>query len=252
MEILSVFQNLNFWQIIAGLLVAIMIGIGKTGISGVVLLAIPILASAFGAIQSTGLMLAMFLIGDVFAVKAYSRHGRWDEIRKLLPPALAGLAIGSVVGRYINDQQFRNLIASIILVCLAAMILQELKGDRLKVPDSRWFVILIGVLSGFATMIGNAAGPIFAIYLLAIRLNKQNYLGTTAWFFLIINLIKLPMQIFVWHNISMTTVILAVSALPAIFIGTRIGIWVIRKLPEKTFRYMVIVMTAVVAVRMFF
>ncbi len=252
MDIPGVFQALSQWQILAGLIVAVMIGIGKTGIGGIVLLAIPILASAFGAIESTGLMLAMFLIGDLFAVKAYARHGQWSEIRKLLPPALAGLALGSLVGRYINDQQFKYLVAGIVLVCLLAMVWQEAKGDRLKVPDARWFVILIGVLSGFATMIGNAAGPIFAIYLLAIRLSKQNYLGTSAWFFLIINLVKLPLQIFVWHNITWTTALFAVAALPAIFIGTRIGIWVIRKLPEKAFRYMVIAMTAVVAVRMFF
>ena len=252
MDFLSVFQNLTHWQIIAGLIVAVIIGIGKTGIGGIVLLAIPILASAFGAIESTGLMLTMFLIGDVFAVRAYARHGKWEEIRKLLPPALAGLALGSLVGRFINDQQFKYLIASIVLACLVAMVWQEVKGDQIKVPQARWFAILIGVLSGFATMIGNAAGPIFAIYLLAIRLNKQNYLGTTAWFFLMINLLKLPLQVFVWHNITWSTAILAIAALPVIFIGTRIGIWVIRKLPEKAFRYLVIAMTAVVAARMFF
>jgi hypothetical protein len=252
MDLLSVFQNLTQGQIIAGLAVAVIIGIGKTGISGVVLLAIPIMASAFGAIESTGLMLAMFLIADVFAVKAYARHGKWGEIRKLLPSTVVGLALGSLVGSFINDQQFKYLIAIIVLICLIAMIWQEVRGDQIKVPQARWFAILIGVMAGFATMIGNAAGPIFAIYLLAIRLNKQNYLGTTAWFFLIINVLKLPLQVFVWHNITWTTAILALSALPAIFIGTRIGIWVIRKLPEKGFRYLVIAMTAVVAVRMFF
>jgi len=252
MEILQQLSHLTSMQILAGLVVAVIIGIGKTGISGIVLLAIPILASAFGAIESTGLMLSLFLLGDVFAVKAYARHGKWDEIRKLLPPALAGLAVGSLVGRFINDLQFKYLIASIVLVCLVAMVWQEYKRGQLKVPDAPWFVVLIGVLSGFATMIGNAAGPIFAIYLLAIRLNKQNYIGTTAWFFLIINLVKLPLQIFVWHNITWTTAALAIAALPAIFLGTRIGIWVIRKLPEKTFRYLVITMTVVVAIRMFF
>jgi uncharacterized membrane protein YfcA len=252
MNALAVFQSLTPWQIAAGLIVAIIIGIGKTGISGIVLLAIPILASAFGAIESTGLMLAMFLIGDLFAVQAYARHGNWQEIRKLLPPALVGLVIGSIVGRFINDQQFKYLIASIVLLCLIAMIWQEGKGDQFQVPDRPWFVILVGVLSGFATMIGNAAGPIFAIYLLAIRLNKQSYLGTTAWFFLIINLTKLPLQIFVWHNMTAGTALLAIAALPAIFLGTRIGIWIIRRLPEKTFRYLIIAMTALVAARMFF
>jgi len=101
MDLLSVFQNLTQGQIIAGLAVAVIIGIGKTGISGVVLLAIPIMASAFGAIESTGLMLAMFLIADVFAVKAYSQtceNGGKSE--KLLPSTVVGLALGSLVGSF--------------------------------------------------------------------------------------------------------------------------------------------------------
>lgn len=252
MEILALFNSLTPWQITAGLMVALIVGIAKTGVAGIVLLAIPILASAFGAIESTGLMLSMFLIADIFAVKAYARHGRWDEIKKLLPPTLAGLIIGVGVGKFINDSQFKLLIGGIILICLVFMIWQEIKGDQLEVPKGRWFVILIGVLAGFATMIGNAAGPIFAIYLLAIRVNKQHYLGTTAWFFLIVNLTKLPLQIFAWHNISLSTAVLAVSALPVIFLGTRIGIYVIKKLPERAFRYLVITMTALVAIRMFF
>ncbi len=252
MDILAPLQQLSQWQIVATLIVAVLIGISKTGIGAVSLLTIPIMASAYGGRQSTGLILSILLIADLFAVKAYAQHGRWDEIRKLLPSALVGLAIASVVGKYVNDQQFKYLIAGMIIICLIFMVWQEIKGGQIKVPKSYWFVFLIGALSGFATMIGNAAGPIFAIYLLALGLNKKNYMGTTAWFFLIINLTKLPLQIFVWKNINWDTVIIALMTLPAIFIGTRVGLWVIKVLPEKAFRYVILAMTAIVAVRLFF
>ena len=252
MDFLAPLLQLSQWQIIATLIVAVLIGISKTGIGAVSLLTIPIMASAYGGRESTGLILSILLIADMFAVKAYAQHGRWDEIKKLLPSALFGLAVASVVGKYVNDQQFKYLIAGIIILCLVFMVWQEIKGGQIKVPKSQWFVLMIGALSGFATMIGNAAGPIFAIYLLALGLNKKNYMGTTAWFFLIINLTKLPLQIFVWKNINLGTAMVALATLPAIFIGTRIGLWVIKALPEKAFRYIILGMTALVAIRLFF
>ncbi|MDD2533301.1 MAG: sulfite exporter TauE/SafE family protein [Eubacteriales bacterium] len=252
MDILQTLQDLSVWQIVAGIISAIFVGIARTSVSAVLLLAVPIMASAFGAIQSTGLMLLMMNLGDLYAVKIYFHQARWDEIRKLLPPALFGLALGGVVGKFIDDQQFKTLIGGIVFVCLIFLVWQEIKGDKFEVPSSKWFIILFGILSGFATMIGNAAGPLFAIYLLAIRLNKFNYMGTTVWFFMIINLIKLPLQIFVWHNVHWTTLALAVIAIPAIFLGTRIGVWIVKKLPEKAFRYLIIAITTIVAISMFF
>lgn len=245
------YLGLTGWQLVAIAAAAILVGMGKAGISAITLLAIPVLAQPFGSKASTGLILCLFLVGDVFAVNAYRRHVRWDEIRKMLPAALIGLLIGIFVGNMVNDRQFKYLIASIILLCLVFLLYQERKGSQIRVPHSMWFVILIGVLSGFATMIGNAAGPIFAVYLLAIGLDKQNYLGTTAWFFLVINLIKLPLQIFAWHNITGYTALLALGALPAIYLGIRLGLWVIRSLNEKHFRYLILAMTALACIRLF-
>ncbi len=251
MDIPLIFNNLSMWQIIAGIISAIIVGIARTGVSGMLLLAVPIMAGAFGGIQSTGLMLLMMNFGDLMAIKVYNKHVRWDEIKKLLPPALLGLLLGGIVGKYINNQQFKMLIGCIVLLSLVFLVWQEIKGDKIRVPNNIWFVIFFGILSGFSTMIGNAAGPLFAIYLLAIRLNKQNYMGTTVWFFMILNLIKLPLQIFVWNNINWETLILTIAALPAVYFGTKIGVWIVKKLPERSFRYLVIGITAIVAVRMF-
>ena len=248
MDIFNTVFQLSAWQIIACMAVAVLVGLSKTGFSAVGLFAVPILTSAFGGIASTGLMLSMLIIGDLFAVKAFSKQGRWDEILKLLPPTLGGMAIGLVVGSLINDQQFKIVIASIIILCSLIMVWMELKGGKIKVPKNILFIILAGVLSGFATMIGNAAGPIFAIYLLAIGLNKDHYLGTMAWFFLIVNLIKVPLQVFVWHNINLSTVILALITIPGIYVGARLGVSLIKKFPEKLFRYLIIGMAVSVSI----
>jgi uncharacterized membrane protein YfcA len=170
----------------------------------------------------------------------------------MLPAAIGGILIGSYVGYLLNDRQFKYMIAGIVLLCLVLMIIQEATGKGFKVPHSLWFIIPVGLVSGFATMIGNAAGPVFAVYLLAIGLNKNNFLGTTAWFFLVINLVKLPLQIFTWHNISFMTLLVALSVLPAIYLGMKFGVWLIKVMNERVFRIMVIAMTAVATIRLFF
>lgn len=234
------------WVIAASILV----GFGKTGISGFNMLVIPILASVFGGKISTGIMLSMLIVGDFFAVWYYHQHANWNNIKKLLPWSFAGLIMGATIGSFINDAQFKILISISVLVCLAILIYTEKKGGNIEVPDKSWFYILTGIAAGFTSMIGNAAGPIFSIYLLAMGFKKNNFMGTRAWFFLIINLTKMPFQIFLWHNISIKTAILACVMIPAITIGAFFGIMVIKRINEKPFRYIIIAMTAIAAVKL--
>ena len=101
-------------------------------------------------------------------------------------------------------------------------------------------------------MAANAAGPVMALYLQLSRVEKLRFLGTSAWFFAIINLIKLPLQIFFWQNITLHTGVLALTMVPAVLIGAVLGAMVIRRIPEKPFRWLVIVMTVLATVRLFF
>jgi uncharacterized protein len=242
--------DLTVWQWGWVITAAFLVGFSKTGISGLTMLVIPIIATIFGGKESTGILLPMLMVGDVFAVYYYNRHAEWSNIRKLLPWALGGIALGVIVGNYINDRQFKAIIAISVIICIAILIYTEKKGDNLKVPKGAWFHALMGVASGFTTMIGNAAGPIFSIYLLTMGFKKNNYMGTASWFFLIINFSKMPLQIFFWKNISLRTAILGACMIPVITIGALLGAVVIKRLNEKPFRYIIIGMTAVAAVRL--
>jgi uncharacterized protein len=251
MNILQYF-DISLLQFLAIFFVAVFVGMSKAGLSSITMFVIPIMAAVWGGRQSTGLILLMLIIGDMLAVKAYYKGIQFDKIRGLLPAAVVGIAIGALTGSIINDQQFKTLIAAVVIVCLVMMIYREIKGANFQVPQSRWFVFLVGMVSGFASMVGNAAAPIFAVYLLAIGLNKKEYLGTAAAFFFIVNLIKLPIQIFIWHSLTWKLVLLVLLAVPAVWVGVRIGIWLIRKLNEKAFRYLILGMIALSAVRLFF
>ena len=239
------------WSLGLIFVTALLIGFSKTGIGGVVMIVIPLMATAFGGKMSTGIILPMLIAGDVFAVSYYHRHADWPGIRRLLPWTVIGLVTGMLIGNVIDDRQFTLLIAVSLLICLAVLVVLELKAGQLRIPDGMWFYALIGCVAGLTTMIGNVAGPIFAVYLLARRFEKQSFLGTSAWFFMIINLIKLPLQIFFWGNITLQTTVLSALMIPAILLGAMLGVAVIKRIPEKPFRWLVIVMTGVAIVRLF-
>lgn len=249
MGVINIF-DLSTWQWVWVIISAFLVGFSKTGITGFMMPVIPIIASVFGGKESTGVILPLLLIGDIFALHYYNRHAKWSNIKKLLPWTFIGLVFGVVVGNYIDDKQFKMIISISVLLCLFTLIYTEKKGESLKIPKSKWFYVLAGIATGFASMIGNAAGPIFSVYLLTMGFKKNDFMGTTAWFFFLINLTKVPLQILFWHNISLKMVILSIGMIPIIAMGALLGVIVIKKLNEKYFRYVIIGMTAIAAVRL--
>lgn len=232
-------------------LCAMLIGMSKTGVPGVSMIVVPTLALIFGGKQSTGVLLPILIVADVFAVIYYHRHANWKHLLKALPWALAGLVLALWIGYQVNDQQFKRMIAVIVFLSIALMILNDYGFKNRVVADHWWFAAILGIVGGFATMIGNVAGPIFAIYLLAMHLDKKSYIGTTAWFFFIINLSKFPLQAFVWKNININTLTVDIMVIPAIAAGALIGIYAVKRIPEIIYKWLVIVITAISAFLIF-
>ena len=233
-------------------LTALLVGFGKTGIGGILMVAIPIMAVVFGGKMSTGIILPMLITGDILAVAYYHRHANWPDIRRLFPWTVTGLIAGILAGNMIDDRQFTLLIAVSVLICLAVLVILEFRRCRSRIPNGLWFYALTGLVAGFTTMIGNVAGPILSVFLLARNHEKDSFLGTSAWFFLLINLIKIPLQIFFWGNITAQTGLIGVIMIPVVLIGAVLGVLVIKRIPEKPFRWLVIGMTAVATLRLFF
>lgn len=234
------------------LLCALLIGMAKAGVKGMGMLVVPILAVIFGGKPSAGLLLPILSMADIFAVSYYNKHAEWKYVWKLLPATILGVLVAVVVGYYISDNWFKNLIAIFVIGSLILMVIQERRGLPQAMTESLVFASIFGFLGGFTTMIGNAAGPIMAVYFLAMHLPKNSFIGTGAWFFLIVNLFKIPLHIFVWHTITWNSFSLNLIALPAIALGVFIGIKIINLIPEKEFRYFIIIMTLVASIRLFF
>lgn len=243
--------SLSYTSVALLFLVAFFIGMAKTGVHGISMFAVPLLAIMFGGKSSSGLMLPMLIMADLFAVKYYHRHANWGYLLKLFPSAALGVLVGTWLGNVIDDQVFRMTMSIIIFASLAIMVWME-KGNKGAIPDYLWFALLMGLLGGITTMIGNLAGSVMALYLLSMRLPKNEYIGTAAWFFLAINLFKVPFHIFSWQSIDMNSFLLNLICLPFIAIGAWSGIWLVKRIPEKHYRWLVIGMTGAASILMLF
>lgn len=235
--------DLTVYQWLLVILCGMLIGMSKTGLSGAGLFVVPVFAGIFGGKPSAGLVLPMLIVADIFAVKYYNRHAEWKYVLKLLPWAFGGILIALLVGELINDRQFQILIAAIVLVGIGLMVFQDIQSKKVTIPDYWWFAAILGLSGGFATMIGNAAGPIMSLYLLSMRLPKNIYIGTGAWFFFIVNLSKVPLHVFIWKTITWTSLSFNLLMVVPIVIGAVSGFYLVKLFPEKAYRIFIILST---------
>ena len=228
------------WMI--AVLCAMLVGMAKTGLTGVGLMVVPLLASVFGGRASVGLLLPILIVADTFAVIYYNRHAEWKYIFRLLPWTLIGITVGVLVGRIISEEVFVRLLAALVIIGIVLMVWQDLR-KKVKIPDYWWFSMGLGLLGGFITMIANAAGPIMALYLLSMRLPKNIFIGTGAWLLFIINVIKVPIHVVVWKTITWESIMFDLLMIPSIAMGALLGIWLVKFFPERAYRIFIIAST---------
>lgn len=247
MEILSAYSTLN-WALI--LLAAFIIGLSKAGLKGMDMLNVTIMAIVFGGKASTGIVLPLLCVADIGAVFFYNRHAQWKHFWKLIPWMAIGILIGVFVGKDLNEAVFRKVMALIILITVVIILYMEFR-KTVSIPTNPLFVSSTGLVAGFTTMLGNLAGAFSNIYFLAMRLPKNDFIGTAAWVFLVINLFKLPFQVFYWKNITASSLQTDLVLLPALAIGFWIGLKIVHKIKDDNYRKVVIVLTLIGALFIF-
>ncbi len=226
-------------------------GVSKAGLKGIAIITVTLMALAFGARESTGLIVPMLLVGDVFAVLYYSRHTKWAHIVRFVPWMLGGILIGVILGRDLPEQKFKFWMVAIIII--SAMLMYWWDRRKSKSVPSHWaFAGLMGITAGVATMLGNLAGAFTNLYFLAMRMPKNEFIGTAAWLFLITNLFKLPFHIFVWQTISPESLMINLKLLPGLFLGLLTGVKLVRFIREGFYRKLVLGLTAAGAILILF
>jgi len=193
----------------------------------------------------------LLLVGDVFAITYYKRHVQKEYIIKLLPWMVFGVLAGVVGGKYITEDLFKYGMAIIILFSVGLMYYWENKKDK-TIPSHWTFASSMGLLAGFTTMIGNLAGAFSNIYFLAMRLPKNNFIGTAAWLFFLINSFKVPFHIWSWETINSNSIRISLQLVPFVIIGLIAGVFLVKKIENDSYRKLILLFTAVGGIAILF
>lgn len=245
-------MGLELWQWALAGLGAILIGISKTGVAGLGILPVAIFAGIMPARESVGVVLVVLIIADVVAVTVYRRHADWSQLLRLFPSTVVGIVLGTFALGRIDDAAVRTLIGAILVTLVVVRIIRERGALEREVERPRpWFVALTGVAAGFATMVANAAGPIMILYLLAMRLPKLTFVGTTAWFFLAVNLFKVPFSYSV-GVISAASLGQSLALWPFAIAGALFGRWLIRYIDQRLFERLALALTFIASLGLLF
>ncbi|MGW1498701.1 sulfite exporter TauE/SafE family protein [Streptomyces mirabilis] len=234
---------------------ALLVGFSKTAVSGANTVSLAIFAAVLPARASTGVLLPLLIVGDVLAVLTYRRHAHWPTLWRLFPAVAAGVVFGTLFLVWADDGMVRTSIGAILLLMAAVTMWRRRAAAQDEEPDSistragRVKARSYGVLGGFTTMVANAGGPVMSMYLLSAGFRKLGFLGTSAFFFLIVNVSKVPFSVGLglidWHSLLLDAA-LAIFVVPGAFLGK----WAVHRINQILFERLVIAATVVGGVQL--
>jgi len=248
-------------------LAAWLVGLSKTALPGAGTISVAIFAAVLPARQSTGALLTLLILGDLFAVWTYHAHADWAALRRLVPAVLGGVVVGTFFLATASDAAVRRVIGAILFALVAVTLARrgaatrgrnrswlEIEGDAAGRVDRttrrasrrRLESGSYGVLAGFTTMVANAGGPVVSMYFLAARFSVNRFLGTAAWFFFAVNVAKTPFSVSL-GLISLESLRLDLLLAPAVVVGALIGRGLARRINQELFDRLVLTLTIVSA-----
>ena len=254
-----------------GLLVlgAAIVGFSKAAIGGAATVAVALFALVLPTRESTGVLLVLLMIGDLIAIWTYRRHADWPLLARLVLPVIVGIAVGGVFLARAPTGWLAPAIGGIVVAMALIELIQRVGRIRArrrvpppKAPESDAEAVAerdapapstapaamdhrggrgraFGALAGFTTMVANAGGPVMSLYLLRADLAVVKFVGTFAWFFFVVNLLKLPVSISL-GLVQPSRLPLVLSLVPAIVAGAVIGRWLIARIPRPVFEWTIL------------
>lgn len=235
-------SDLEFWQYGLIALGAFLVGLGKGGLPGIGNLTVVLMAIALPARVSVGVLLPILISADVIAVMVYRRHALWSYIVKLSPSMLVGLVLGYLVFSRVDDAQVRIMIGVILLTMTGVHFFRKWLRRSAEgadtLPHHPVFIILTGIIGGFATMVANAAGPVAALYFIASGLPKYAYIGTVAWFFLIVNIVKIPFMVDL-GIIDFESIQFSLRFMVYAVLGASVAPFIVKHINQKVFEILI-------------
>jgi hypothetical protein len=250
-------MHFSVWSWLAAFAGAFLVGISKTGFSGAGILVVALFAQIMPARASTGVVLPLLISGDIIAVTTFRRHAVWRHVIRMLPWSMTGVVIGYFAMSHIDDAGTKRLIAIVLIVLTLVQIVKKYRDSRADVavdplptgPAHILYVASMGLLAGFTTMTANAAGPIMILYLLAMGLPKMEFVGTGAWYFLIVNVFKVPFSMG-QGLINPESILFDLKLIPACIVGALIGRLFVQRINQNAFEILALTFAVIGAIRL--
>jgi len=242
--------NFTGWEWCIAALGAILVGISKTGITGLSLLFVALFAAIMPAKQSTGFVLPLLILGDLIAFALYRGHAVLSHVWRLLPWAAGGVVIGFFALGRMNEHQTQVAIGAIVVSLTVLHVGRRTGALPADLALPPWFAWMIGILAGFTSLVANASGPLMVVYLLAMRLPKMEFMGTGAVFFLLMNLFKFPFMAGL-SLVNPASLMLNLMLVPGVVLGTILGRWLLGRIDQRLFENIALGLTLVAGARMF-
>lgn len=243
-------MTLEPWQWVLAAVAALVVGISKAGIGGLGMLAVMIFAMIMPAKQATGVVLPLLCFGDIIGAATYRKHAKWLHIWRLFPWTAAGVVLGYLALDRVTEREARAMIGCIVLA-LVVMHWVRRKFAGHEAEHGAWFAPMIGVLAGFTTLVANAAGPLMVIYMLAMRLPKLDFVGTSAVFFLILNLFKVPFMVHL-GLINAQSFSINLWLAPIVIAGAWFGRKLVMKIEQRTFENIALTLSVVAGLNLLY
>lgn len=247
--------HLTGWQFAALACAALLVGFSKTAVSGANTVSLAVFAAVLPARASTGALLPLLIAGDVLAVLTYRRHAHWPTLWRLFPAVAAGVVAGTVFLMWADDRVVRTSIGTILLVMAGVTVWRRRAADAERAPEEvtgrtgRLKARAYGVLGGFTTMVANAGGPVMSMYLLSAGFRKLGFLGTSAFFFLVVNVSKVPFSAGL-GLIDGRSLLLDAALVVFVVPGALLGTWAVRWINQRLFDRLVIAATVLGALQL--
>lgn len=243
--------------LVAGAVAAYIVGLSKTGLPGSGLIAIPLFATVFDGRLIPGATLPILICADLFAVRWYRQHTRWDLLRPLAPWVGLGYVLGIVFFVVVGNatRSLEVTIGGIVLVIVAIQLWRMFHHAPVR-PANTLTAATYGTAGGFTTFVANAAGPVMNTYLVGLRLPKHQLLGTSAWLYLVVNVTKIPFYLVLgeWTDggrfFTRDSLLFDLMVVPAIVLGVFSGRSLFHRLPQRAFLVGVLVLSAAGAINL--
>jgi uncharacterized membrane protein YfcA len=236
-----------FWSV--AVLAVVVVAFGKAGLLGSLgMVAVPMLSLVMPARDAAGMFLPLLLVMDAIAIWTYRKDANWQILWIMIPGAAVGTLIGWALWSVVTDAMVLLFVGVVTLLFILDALL-PLRKKLEGLPPSKPWGWFWGGFAGFTSFISHTGGPPFQIYVLPQKLSPVNYSGTNAFFFAIVNTMKL-LPYFFLGQLSVSNLTIGLILAPLAVVCVLIGVFLVRRISVKLFYQLAYILVAVLAVKL--